>query len=83
MIAFVPLSGKKYPILGALAHGLINRGTGFIRENTVIVVNYYDSEFGASPRHDRPEFEKGIVKYQEIASKSKGKGFLPRSQAPV
>ena len=22
MIAFVPLSGKKYPILGALAHGL-------------------------------------------------------------
>ena len=23
MIAFVPLSGKKYPILGALAHGLI------------------------------------------------------------
>ena len=23
MIAFVPLSGKKYPILGALAHGLL------------------------------------------------------------
>ena len=27
MIAFVPLSGKKYPILGALAHGLLVRAT--------------------------------------------------------